>query len=265
MSNSLACSHSLLMHQKRMNYLHGDNADGFRGVDGFLFSRRTFSEWLRLPPVNAPTCACLRTDLSPPVFLVIPKLLCPIALIAERSGRAASVTSCYWQQRAVREWSRQKQVALPRSWPPKLHLHMSHLSSHDPIISPSIETSPNRTSLIAPAPPISPPSHNVILRNVETIQPPFDFGGQNDYQIGRPLCWCACASVREEGKLDRVCEEFPLEIPLRDSRGCVIHFLSSWQIDHVHLTASWVISRHVGFNTPLGNRRKKNNFGEEKS
>lgn len=116
-----------------------------------------------------------------------------------------------------------------------------------------------------PGPPVSPPSHNVILRNVETIQPPFDFGGQNDYQIGRPPCWCACASVREEGKRDRVCEEFPPEIPLRDSRGCVIHFLSSWQIDHVHLTASWVISRHVGFNTPLRNRSKKNNFGEEKS
>ena len=114
-----------------------------------------------------------------------------------------------------------------------------------------------------PGSPIAPPSHNVILRNVETIQPPFDFGRQNDYQIGGPRC--ACASVREKRKRERVCEEFPPEIPLRDSRGCVIHFLSSWQIDHVHLTASWVISRHVGFNTPLGNRSKKNNFGEEKS
>lgn len=63
-----------------------------------------------------------------------------------------------------------------------------------------------------PGPPISPPSHNVILRNVETIQLPFDFGGQNDYQIGRPLCWCACASVREEGKRESV-----WGVPPRDS------------------------------------------------
>lgn len=81
MSDSLACSHSPLMHQKRMNYLQRELPRRFQAV-----SHRFLS-------VNAPTCAGFRTDLSPPVFPVIPKLLCPIVLIAARSGRAASVTS----------------------------------------------------------------------------------------------------------------------------------------------------------------------------
>lgn len=76
------------------------------------------------------------------------------------------------------------------------------------------------------------PSHNVILRNVEAIQPPFDFGGQNDYHIGiSRVCVCVHVCVC-------VCLPPPQESPLRDSRGCVIQCLSSWQIDHVHLTAS---------------------------
>lgn len=160
MSNSLACSHSLLPCFKSEWIIHTETTPAeipaYLGVFWFcllvLFFFKQNIFWMAEPvPINAPTCACFKIDLSPAVFLVIPKLLCPIALIGVRSGRTTSVTSCHWQQRTVGEWRRQKQVALSRSWTPKLHLHMSHLSSHDPIISPSIETSPNRTCLIAPA------------------------------------------------------------------------------------------------------------------
>lgn len=157
----------------------------------------------------------------------------------------------------MRIWRSQKQVTLSYSWTEELFLHVSPF-----ILWPHYffyHRNLTKTEHIwFPWPSKLSPSHNVILRNVETIEPPFDFGAWNDYHIG-VLCICVRVCVRTRRPLP------PQEIPQRDSRARVIEPLSSWQIDHVHLTASWVISWHVGVNTPLHNHRKKNNFGEEKS